>query len=172
MNRPEVINWLLGHREYWQHPSLDLFRLMREAGLISRKTSCWDVKTDKLIREARIQCGEIIPQKGPVSEEHYHKCPDCGGTPVCYTVRCPYPKEVQCEACKYGAVIDRKECRFELEPMHCAKCGAPVIGLGTCDDIAYCRLHTIVGDDGGRADYDEVLSPKGGSRSGYRRTHV
>lgn len=148
-----------------------LFNLMREAQLISRKTSFWDVNTGKLIYEARVQGGEIKPP-GPLSKTHHHRCPDCGGAPVCYTVKCPYPKEVQCEACKYGAVIDGKECRFELELMHCAKCGAPVIGLGTCDDIAYCALHTIAGDDGERADYDEVLSPKGGSRSMYRRTHV
>lgn len=30
------------------------------------------------------------------------------------------------------------ECRFDLKPLRCTKCGAYMGELGTCDDVAYC----------------------------------
>jgi hypothetical protein len=171
MDRPKVINWLLEHREYWDLSRFEIAEKMREAKLISRKTYWADIKVSRLIREARVQAGEAVLPPKVVSKKHDHKCTDCYRAITCYTVECPYPKAVQCEACKEGLVAtDKGECRFELEPLHCAKCGVLIEALGTCDDFAYCAKHAL-GEDHEKTG-DTVWSPKNGSYSGMQRSRV
>ena len=57
------------------------------------------------------------------------------------------------------------ECRFDLKPLHCAKCGAFIGQLGTCDDVAYCGKCDSAGlkpsqDDDTIIGVDTVYQPE------------
>ena len=69
------------------------------------------------------------------------------------------------------------ECKFDLKPLHCAKCGAYIGELGTCDDVAYCGHCDGAGlkpwvEDGTIMGVDTVYQPDEEGETPRRRINL